>query len=80
MLKIIDNIDLEEEFIYKRRFEDYEITFNKEETLGTYININPKTRIISYHYHFKNLEKEDMCEMNILFDLIQAGLVEKVDR
>jgi hypothetical protein len=73
MLKIKDNVDLDELEHYG--FDEIGvIVWNKELANGTYINVDSKTRIISFH-HWAKTEIENI---DILFDLIHTGFVEKI--
>ena len=73
MLKIKDNVDLKE--LENFGLKETKNTYLKKHTMGEAISIHKDTKIIymteddgiSYYYH-----------IGILYDLIQAGLVEKV--
>ena len=74
MLKIKDNVDLKE--LEKFKFIEKTLYWYNE------IRINKKTRLIEVgNYKFsvyKNMGRSSYYIPNILLDLIQAGLIEKV--
>ena len=75
MLKIKDNVDLKEiekfGFKYNENHNDYFVTQDN----NTYISICCQDRIIDFvdEWYGKDFEL-----MDYLFDIIQAGLIEKV--
>lgn len=78
MLKIKDSVDLKE-------LEKFTLKFNEENGRYEYIgrNFNGKTYIFINSWNRKILfvkgkNYDDIC-LRILYDLIQAGLVEKVE-
>jgi hypothetical protein len=73
MLKIKDNVDLEE--LEEYGFDDCELCWNKKLALGFYINVDVNTRIISIHHW----AQKDNDELDIIYDLINTGFVEKVN-
>ncbi len=93
MLKIKDNVDLKEleKFGFKNTINDTWIkyTANSDNRYETGILVNPlyteiKNKIVYYTNNTEDLEdiQEDYIdltsELDILYGLIQAGLVEKV--
>lgn len=77
MLKIKDNVDLKElekfDFLYRDDCGQYKFTERNVDG-ATYIYINIWNRKIIYR---QDKASDNMC-LNKLYDLIQAGLVEKV--
>lgn len=73
MLKIKDNVDLKE--LEKFGFDDFGVCYKRYGTLGEQYFINKGTREIKriHPYSFREEPTEDE-----IYDLIQAGLVEKV--
>ena len=76
MLKIKDNVDLKE--LEKFGFKPYNLAgkthYEIEYKNGNNIKVSSYTRFI----HF-NIYSVNNCIENVIYDLIQAGLVEKVD-
>ena len=79
MLKIKDNVDLKE--LKKFGFKYYDYTGRYEYKYSGYalIYINSWNREIYLKYLEDTLEQYIHPLDNIIFDLIQAGLVEKVE-
>lgn len=78
MLKVKDNVKLEELEKYGLKYDDYSGQYKICERNidgSTYIYINVWNRKILFRQD-KSLDKE--C-LNVLYDLIKDGLVEKVD-
>ena len=82
MLKIKDNVDLKEleKFGFGKDSYDYYydfIPYNEDNCNGQYVLINIKTRRIYLNYiDLEYFEKT----VELLYDLTQAGLVEKVGK
>lgn len=77
MLKVKDNVDLKELEKYgfkKTKFNSYIIDFGSNHYESNFINISTKDRVIdvvtAYFGH---------KEISILYNLIKADLIEKVD-
>ena len=86
MLKIKDNVDLKE--LEKFGFEKvsqswYSLTIrdNTEEEIGIAVSLFARPRCINIGYSTKGSGgiSSYTYDLDVLFDLIQAGLVEKVD-
>ena len=78
MLKIRDGVDLKELEIYGFKYNDYSGQYKICERNidgATYIYINVWNRKILFRQE-KSLDKK--C-LNVLYDLIKADLIEKVD-
>ena len=73
MLKIKDSVELKE--LEKFGFDDFGVCYKRYGTLGEQYFINKRTREIKriHPYSFREEPTEDE-----IYDLIQAGLVEKV--
>lgn len=73
MLKIKDNVDLKE--LEKFGFLDYGVSYKRYGTVGGQYFINKEDRTIKrvHPYSLRETPTDDE-----VFDLIQAGLVEKV--
>ena len=78
MLKIKDNVDLKELEKFKFKYYDYTGKYEYKYSGYAYIYINVWNREIYLQYLEDTLEKYTHPLDNIIFDLIQAGLVEKV--
>ena len=78
MLKIKDNVDLKEleKFGFKKYGGVY--TYDLYESYGDYVSIQvaPENKIIDMSI---NYEDGIIDNLDIIYDLIQAGLVEKVE-
>ena len=80
MLKIKDNINLEEleKFGFKKEPMIYVKTIERKNegflTFQKYIYVNEKTRKLAIQEGMFNVDKE----LETIYDLIQAGLIEKV--
>ena len=73
MLKIKDSVDLKElEKKYKKVIEF------EEDWYDMYFNIDPKTRKVCINCSDSYYSGEANARAEILYDLIEAGLVEKV--
>lgn len=91
MLKIRDEVDLkelekfgfEENYLLRTENERFfglkQMTENRSYYLDVFFIVNMTSRVLSFEtspYAIQDYEAEDFA--NVLFDLIQAGLVEKV--
>ena len=82
MLKIKDDVDLKE--LEKFGFKDYKLFMYKkiQEDDNTFfgLHIEKRNRLISIDYQasYEPIYKDILYDMNILYDIIQADLVEKV--
>ena len=77
MLKIKDNIDLKE--LEKFGFDEY-IGWYENIKYDAAFSVYKNTRIIKFDCSDWGLERDNGAEIiQVLFDLIQAGLVEKVN-
>ena len=85
MLKIKDNVDLKE--LEKFGFEKvspswYSLTIrdNTEETIGIAVSLFARPRYIQFGYRSNGIGgiSSFTYDLDVLFDLIQAGLVERV--
>lgn len=77
MLKIKDNVELKEleKFGFENKeYSDYLIKYSDNRIRDTYYFIEKKARILCI-----NTEDNDTELDNTLYDLIQAGLVEKIE-
>lgn len=74
MLKIKESINLAE--LEKFDYDDFGVCYKKYGGLGEQYFINKRTREITriHPYSFREIPTEDE-----IFDLVQAGLIEKVD-
>ena len=89
MLKIKDNVDLKEleEFIKKHKYKETGIWKNYDSNTGelrkVWIGTQWKTGGRSYKVAFENndkiIESAGGYGLNLLYDLIKDGLVEKVE-
>ena len=95
MLKIKDNVDLKEleKFGFKAKYDEntgnicaYEKKILKNEYEGLFITLQEtKSRIRIYRCYTKKItiwviqKYNDYFDIDTLYDLIQAGLVEKVE-
>lgn len=95
MLKLKDNVDLKEleKFGFKAKYDEntgnicaYEKKILKNEYEGLFITLQEtKSRIRIYRRYTKKItiwviqKYNDYFDIDTLYDLIQAGLVEKVD-
>lgn len=87
MLKIKDNVDLKE--LEKFRFEINFVTGVYKKELKSsymdnyYIEVQKSRRIIIEtrikDEYIRNLKSTNTDELDVIYDLIQAGLVEKVE-
>ena len=77
MLKIRDNIDLKEleKFGFKKGFDDYYIQDNNYNVIIQFNKENKIIRTRTTDYNFLQVR----ATWNIIYDLIKADLVEKVD-
>ena len=81
MLKIIDNVDLKELEKYGFEYSDWQKCYiggysNRELHLRVYEE--DKNREIKMYEPFRDVDGEEN-NIEILYDLIQAGLVEKIE-
>ena len=74
MLKIKDDVDLKE--LEKFGFEDFGVCYKGYGDFGNQFFINKSDRLIKRVHPYSLREEANEEEM---FDLIQAGLVEKVE-
>ena len=74
MWKVKDDVDIEE--VEKYGYDDFGVCYKKYGVLGEQYFINKGTREITRLHPYSFREKPDEDE---LYDLIQAGLVEKVE-
>ena len=74
MLKIKDNVDLKE--LEKYRFDciDEDYVWNEEANISICIE-NPKCRTLFVY----GQDEEDYQDLGVIYDLIKADLVEKVE-
>lgn len=84
MLKIKDNVDLKEleKFGFRKELHVYQIDLQEEwvtymSNIISSVYIKIPDRIIRISNHFKPVE---IIKIDVIYDLIQAGLVEKVER
>jgi hypothetical protein len=82
MLKIKDNVDLKElekfgfKFIEVKRYDEFEYFYEAEQDDETLtVDLKDKSIYTTCHSQFGYTE----TIFDVLFDLIQAGLVEKVE-
>ena len=85
MLKIKDNVDLKEleKFGFEKVSPDWyalEIRDNTEESISIAVSLFARPRCINIGYRTKGFGgiSSYTYDLDVLFDLIQAGLVEKV--
>ena len=79
MLKIKDNVDLKELEKYGFEYEEWEKCYvggysNRE----LHLRVNPETREIKMYEPFRDNEDSEN-NIELLYDLIKDGLVEKVE-
>jgi hypothetical protein len=84
MLKIKDNVDLKELEKYGFTYDEdwyYDfVPYNKHDNTGSYISVLCYFKAYNRQLDFVHIQPEDFGKAAcILYDLIQAGLVEKVE-